>query len=81
MKILKRSKRAVKNFLKIFFVRNSDILLTYHESGDSKAHYNSVLADRCGRATEKKICIGILLKLLYLLHFYDYNDFITCSNC
>ena len=48
---------------------NSDILLTYHESGDSKAHYNSTLVGRLGKATEKKNRIGSLARLLYFVIF------------
>ena len=57
-----------KILLKIF-VWNSDILFTYHESGDSKAHYNSALVDRFWKATGKKNCIGSLLELLYFVTF------------
>ena len=69
MKNFERSKRVVKNSLEKFFVRNSDILLMYHESGDSKAHYNSALVDRFWRATEKKLYrgfVGIIIFVTFL---------------
>ena len=42
----------------------------YYESGDSKAHYYSMLMDGFGRATGKRIYIEIVGKIIISVIFF-----------